>query len=384
MKVPRHDAEESDSEQFDAVVVGGGPAGSVAALTLARLGWRVAVIEKRPPGRSKACGHCLHPRGVHVLERLGVAAAALQDTAAVTAPTRRVRVHLPGERPMEARIDRDGAGVVVDRGRFDDRLLGVAAAAGVEVIRPAFGRLSGAGERGMIVEVDSRRLSAGLVVGADGLGSRVASGSLHCRSGERIGFAADLPVDLEVGPEPGVIEMVVVPGGYLGAVRNAPGWLHVAGLIDLTHVRHWRPADLLQTASTILGVEIGSRAAARGRWRMQGAAPMPWRPAVVAGPGLALVGDAAGYVEPFTGEGMGWALESAERLAHSVAGRPPGTWDDSAARAYRRSWRRSIGARHRTCRLVASALRRPRLVAALPGVVRGGVFRWLAGRVMAT
>lgn len=375
-----------DLERFDAVVVGGGPAGSTAALCLARLGWRVALIERRPRGRAKACGNCLNPRGVRALERLGVAEAVLgqKPEAAVTWPTRLLRLHLPGEPPLESRLDPDGAvaGAVVDRGTFDDRLLDAAARCGVEVIRPATGRLVPAADGSAVVEVVSRetnprRLGSNLMVGADGLGSRVARGGLpFC--GRKVGFAASLAASPGAGdcPEPGVIEMVVVPGGYLGAVRNASGSIHVAGLIDLTHVRHWQPAELVAAAAAVLGLDP---ATASGQL---GAAPMPWRPSAVTGPRTALIGDAAGYVEPFTGEGMGWALESAELLAESVAGRPPGSWDESAARCYRRSWQRAIGSRQRTCRVVASLVAHPRLVAVCPGAWRRAASRWLTARVM--
>ena len=77
---------------------------------------------------------------------------------------------------------------------------------------------------------------------------------------------------------------------------------------------------------------------------------MPWRPREVASPRGVLVGDAAGYVEPFTGEGMSWAIESAVLL-------------DQAADpvAYARSYRRALRRRQRWCGLVVGALRRPRV-----------------------
>ena len=89
---------------------------------------------------------------------------------------------------------------------------------------------------------------------------------------------------------------------------------------------------------------------------------MTRRPAAIAGPGWFAVGDAAGYVEPFTGEGIGWALASAVALAPIAAAAVDGRSD--AARAWRTAYDALIRRRQVGCRLVAAALRRPRLVAA--------------------
>jgi flavin-dependent dehydrogenase len=70
------------------------------------------------------------------------------------------------------------------------------------------------------------------------------------------------------------------------------------------------------------------------------------------------VGDAAGYVEPFTGEGMSWALESAEILAAVLSHSAPGAWTPSVARLYRSAWARRIGRRQRACSVLARALGR--------------------------
>jgi flavin-dependent dehydrogenase len=104
---------------------------------------------------------------------------------------------------------------------------------------------------------------------------------------------------------------------------------------------------------------------------------MPWRPRkVVQSIGeahAALVGDAAGYVEPFTGEGIGWALTSAELLARCAASCEPGQWNESASRDYSRLWNAHVGRRQRLCRALAWTLERPmfanmmlRLAARLP------------------
>ena len=73
--IPRGDA--------TAIVVGGGPAGAIAARGLALEGWTVTLVERRRTGSGKCCGHCLHPRGVDALGRLGLAAAIGGEPATV-------------------------------------------------------------------------------------------------------------------------------------------------------------------------------------------------------------------------------------------------------------------------------------------------------------
>ncbi|MHC4833386.1 MAG: hypothetical protein ACYTFH_05775 [Planctomycetota bacterium] len=123
-------------------------------------------------------------------------------------------------------------------------------------------------------------------------------------------------------------------GGYLGLVREEDGTVHVAGLVGSRAARR-RPQEFLADALGLAEAPRLERATACG--------PLPWSPRRIAGPGVVLVGDAAGYVEPFTGEGMAWAIEGLAEYAHR---------------------RRSIIARQRTCRRLAALLDRPRLVAA--------------------
>ena len=96
---------------------------------------------------------------------------------------------------------------------------------------------------------------------------------------------------------------------------------------------------------------------------------------------VALVGDAAGYVEPFSGEGMSWALESASVLAEVLADERPGAWTPDT---YRRAWRDRIGRRQRWCRGLALALGRPHLCRLLFRGAAGHprLVRWLVGRVV--
>jgi flavin-dependent dehydrogenase len=81
-----------------------------------------------------------------------------------------------------------------------------------------------------------------------------------------------------------------------------------------------------------------------------------------------VLGDAAGYVEPFTGEGIAWALASAVAVA-PLAAEAAGRWDPAVGRAWAVRYRRAVTGRQRVCRLVARALRHPRLVRAAIGLL---------------
>ncbi len=377
---------------FDTVVIGGGPAGSVTALLLAGLGWRTALVEYGPRYRTKACGHCLNRRAYRMLRGLGL----LEDVQRLAAgPTRHLRVHIehrpPLRIPLLAGRDQD-AGLLIERRRFDQLLIDRAAAAGAQVIQPASARIGTMSTRHTTVEVVSegsrQRLRCRLLVGADGLGSAVARAAGLNRAasvGRKFGFAFDLDCSsAEVIPRD-TVEMFVVNGGYLGVVNHGRGKLHVAGLIARRPGIERNPYAFIESVAgrfERLQQTALNRLDRRHCSRLLAAGPMPWRPWTVANDRVALVGDAAGYVEPFTGEGMSCALESAEALADALADQSPGAWTAVTARRYRRAWRDRVGRRQRICRMLAMALDRPGVRAAVfhfacghPKMMRGLVRR---------
>lgn len=371
-------------ERFDAAVIGGGPAGSGAALVLARLGWRTLLIERGPRGRDKACGDCLSARACRILDRRGL----LEPVRAASAgSTRSLRVHLEGRRPLRTPLGRGrGGGLLIQRSRLDQLLLDAAADAGVEVIQPAAARVvSATHDRPAAVEVRHqgrlRQVECALVVGADGLRSGVARAAglgRPGRQGTRYGFALDARAARPNGLGPRTIEMFVGPQGYLGVVSHGPERLHVAGLVR-GGSETTSPGQFLATLSARFSLIRGLGllpAGGEGGMVVIGAGPIPCRPARVAGGRVALVGDAAGYPEPFTGQGMCWALESSEALGQALRWEAAGRWTEASARRYRLLWRRRIGRGQGFCRLLAAALDRPCLTAA--AFACAGTSPWLA------
>lgn len=351
---------------FDAIVIGAGPAGSAAGRLLALRGWRVAIVESKPRGRDKACGRCLSPHAVALLGRWGLREAVLREALGETV---RLQLAVDGRVVLDAPLGharRTGAaarGVLVHRGRFDQALADEAERSGVTILRPASARLESVEEAGAWVRVQRpsgvERLRCGLVIGADGLGSSTArrAGLATDAGGRRFGFACEAPKGIDVPAS--TIRMHAAREGYVGVVRCSDA-VHCAGLVRAEGLS---PEEMLRRILPDTGA-IDRRRCTDARATVLGAGPMPWRPRRIASHRVALVGDAAGYVEPFSGEGMHWALASAEELAVTAGEQPVGEWSDAAAGDYARQWSRRLGPAHAACRRLSMLVRSPRLVSA--------------------
>ena len=333
-------------------VIGAGPAGAVAARELARRGVNVLLVDKAAFPRPKVCGCCLNAAALAILDAIGLGHV---PAACGAVPLKRVRV-AAGRRSAELPLP---GGVAVSREALDVALIREAEAAGATfqpgtVLRsPPSGTVTilATGLAGSDAVPDPRsRLGAGVVVPA-----------------------ADAPDFFA----PGTIFMATGHGGYVGLVRVEAGRLDVAAAFDTAFVKS--AGGLGPAAEAIL--------AAVGWPVVPGLAELPWkgtpaltrRPVAVAGPRWFAVGDAAGYVEPFTGEGMAWAVASAAAVA-PLAARAAAGWDDRFAREWQTAHARLVGRRQRACRLVARGLRSPvltglavRVLAAVPILARPAV-----------
>jgi 2-polyprenyl-6-methoxyphenol hydroxylase-like FAD-dependent oxidoreductase len=185
--------------RFDAVIVGAGPAGSTAALGLARAGARVALVDRRAFPRDKACGDLVGPRGVRLLAELGVAVADARQVGdmIVVGPSGR-RVLLPAL----AGRDYPGYALAVSRLVLDRALFDAAVAAGACPVRDLFVGLSGDPRAPTGVQLaGGGELRADVVIGADGATSRVAAAAGLVEAQRALwGFALraylDAPVEL--------------------------------------------------------------------------------------------------------------------------------------------------------------------------------------------
>ena len=350
---------------FDVAVVGAGPAGALTAGLLAHVGARVALIDRAYFPRSKVCGSCLHPRALAALERVGLGhlprelGAVRLNELDLRVGSRRLSVPLPG--------------VALSRSALDHALVLNARENGAELFLGFLARLpaeSAADVR--IVELEGPakiELQARVVIDASGLG-----GSLTRREaprsvarGARIGCGTVISAAAVHALPRGVVAMACGRAGYAGAVVLENGELDVACAFDAAALKNLGPAALAQELFQSTGLEL--QGALRGaRWC--GTPALTRSAAQPAARRLFLVGDAAGYVEPFTGEGIAWALDSAHALVpHVGRALARADWDASLEQDWSRDHARRLRAGHRRCRRVAALLRRPRLVAALVGVL---------------
>lgn len=352
---------------YDAVVVGAGPAGSVAATVLARGGAKVALVDKATFPRDKACGDVVGPRGVATLSRLGLVPPGLLELGdiVVVGPTgdQAVLPALPG-------VDFPAMGWAVPRRRLDHWLWEAAVTAGAEPVAARVETITTERNGELGVSLDGGpRLVARAVIGADGATSGVAAalglvdpGRVLWGFAVRIYFhqAVERPVialwDSPPGHGfPGYGWLFPGPGGEanaglglgMGADRK-PASRAVRQLDDfLTHLarvgvleRPVRGEGRGQAKGANAGTGAGrqgngthSEGPARrgpggtaplGGWLKMGmVGTVPARGRVL------LVGDAAGLVNPLQGEGIGPAVASGEAAALAVLAGP-----DRAAQRY--------------------------------------------------
>ena len=368
-------------QHYDAIIVGGGVAGAFAALRLVRAKWQVALIEKGMRNRHKACGHCLHQRCFPVLERAGILD---QVKAAATARTRAVRIHDGGARWLHAGFaddDHGAEGLVISRHELDQLIIDRAAEEGARVFQSTSAQLilNQRARAHVHVHQSSQcfQMRAPLVIGADGVGSAVArTAGLASRAsaGRNYGcsFSIKSPVDLDA--KQGTIELFLTRGGYLGMVGSGADHLHIAMRIAAGNdMKGVRPLQFLhQNAKCHERLRmIGLHKAQSEDLRdFCATGPFPWRPSRVATDRIALIGDAAGYIEPFTGEGMTWALHSADALCSILMQARPGTWNSIMAREYARRWKKLLSRRHALCQTFAAAMHSRRIAGMCLGAAR--------------
>jgi len=349
------------SPGWDVVVVGAGPAGALAAHGLASRGVRVLLVEQRLFPRWKVCGACLSPQALAALE-----AAGLTDLVTEQGGLSLEKLQL-GVAGLLSPIAL-GAGRVLSRSRLDQALLEAAVAAGATVLTGTRAVLGTAAtglepDREVVLQkgTERRSIRAKVVLIAAGLCHRAIddeagfSTSIEPRS--RMGAGCVLPGEAAALP-PGVLQMAVGRSGYVGLVRVESGEINLACAFDRPMLRSGGGAALVCKkilAEAGFAPLPGLKEAA---WQLTAA--LSRRTIPLAGHRLLLLGDAAGYVEPFTGEGMGWALTSSLAALPLVL-RGLGHWDGAIETEWRRLHRRWVTKRQRSCRVLAVVLRHPRI-----------------------
>jgi geranylgeranyl reductase family protein len=343
---------------LDVLVVGAGPAGAVAALVLARAGAQVLMVDRARFPRRKLCGDTLNPGAVALLTRLGLASCLAEarrlDGMILTGEGgERIEARYPPPHGALAlpRRDLDAALVaraVAEGARFDEAVL---------VRRPLVAERKGQGcsVSGVEAVVSGRpvRLEARVIIAADGRRSTLAFAlglATQPTRPRRWAFGAYFEgvADLTT-----MGEMHVRRGRYIG-LAPLPGGLANACLVVDPLAGPARAADRLWQALA----DDPWLAPRFARARLVGSAlalgPLAVDAAAAGVPGLLLAGDAAGFVDPMTGDGMRFALRSGE-LAARAALRMLATGRQDGHRVLAQWRAREFGAKIRVNRLLRRA-----------------------------
>jgi geranylgeranyl reductase family protein len=352
--------------EFDVIVVGGGPAGSAAATFCAQRGLRVALFEHKKFPRHKVCGDLINPNCWPVLERLGAAekirALPRHDITGAVFTTPRGAV---AEVKMNARAIR--------RSLFDLALLDHAKACGVTVFEGESAvNITATRE---VLTRERRYVALRCIIGADGRHSMVAkkTGLARDVTGRNgpIAFQAHFRAPATMDDR---VQLHLFPGGYCGVVRVDAERVNLCIVTNREGAR-WHDDCEKLFARTVCQ---------NPQFRSIGIVPEPLEPLQSAHPlraamncpardGVLLVGDALSVTEPFTGQGIFFALRTGELAARAIC-----TGEDFAS-AVKSLYR----ARGRTNELLRRLMYRPRMAAAVIGALRRwpAAVRWLARNV---
>lgn len=316
-------------------VVGGGPAGAALAIELRALGREVVVFERTPRPRWRACGVYSSPLTRRRLRALGLAEDELER---LIRPVSAMVIHPPAGAPVRLAYPAPLHACGLDRVRLDRALLDLARAAGAEVREASTVREVDLGSadggrsnvrRPRLLVADGAGSSwweASLIVGADGPGSLVARSAgvaVPARRLRRAGLTVHR-ADPAAAPrsEPMEAHMFVADGWYCG-VAPVPGGRVNVGLVlgEETLRRELEPAG---GVGAVVRRYI-DRLPVREPWQTAPATdeamvalPLAHRTSRAAGDGFVLVGDAAGFVDPLSGEGVHRALVSASLAAVAI------------------------------------------------------------------
>jgi flavin-dependent dehydrogenase len=341
-----------------ALIVGGGPAGAVAALLLARAGAPHLLVERSAETGDALCGGFLSWRTLEALDRLGVRRETLNRNE-----IRRLRL-CAGTRRAEAWLPRPA--IAVSRRRLDTLLLDHAVTAGAAVERGVAARA---------LEGDCVRLADESEITADALFLATGKHDLRglVRGAER-GEDPTLGLRVRLGPSDALdrmvgdtIELHLFDRGYAGLARQEDGTVNLCMAVHRSRLSAAGSPDRLLTVLAIESPRLGERLAHRaGSASIDAVANVPygWR-ALNGTTGLFRLGDQAACIPSLAGEGMGIAIESGARAATDYLRHGP-----TGALLYQQRLARDLTTPFAIANRIRASAERPAWASALTAAVR--------------
>lgn len=365
-------------QDWDIIIIGAGPAGAFAANLLTGSGKQILLVDKASWPRTKVCGCCINTAALTLLKSNGLSESIAQlggiplQSLELHEGSKRVNVALPG-------------GISLSRSAFDKALVDAAMSKGITFLPSISAQIEAAqlpsnphpDYRSVVLNSQGqKRLVTGkVIVVADGLSGRSLEllPEFACKAQAQSRFGCGTIID--DAPDfyqAGHIYMACTDNGYAGLVRLEDGRVDVAAAIDHNYSRAQGGA-----ASAVIQILKESHlpvppALANNQW--SGTEPLTRKRSRIASNRIFVIGDACGYAEPFSGEGIAWALTSAAACAPIVK-TALHSWTDSLSDRWQRQHRQMMRPRHKRCQAIGQGLRRRYvrrvampLLAALPDV----------------
>jgi menaquinone-9 beta-reductase len=356
---------------FDVAIVGSGPAGSSCAAFCAKAGLRALLLEREIFPREKVCGDCLNPacwpilRRLQLTERVQILPHGVLDRVEfIGIGGRTLAVTLPAGGKVE---------IAVKRSLFDQLIMRRARELGATICEGSTVTAltaPGAATQNWTITAAARTFESRVLVAADGRNSTIARlcNLLPRGAKERIALQTRLPLPRDFGNR---VVLQFLPEGYSGQAPVGDGELNLC----LVSVPRKMPA-LRSWAETRFGI---SR---EHSWRT--ITPLTRAPITAGHASLFLVGDAARVVEPFTGEGIYYAIASGELAADAIVSQRNGRDAAGVAAAYSAAHAKLYCGRLWINRLARSAVLSPRVASGLLEVARfqPAMLRFLTAKIV--
>ena len=348
---------------WDVVVIGAGPAGAVAACRSAKSGQRTLLVDRKTFPRPKVCGACINGRALEGFRQAGLEHVVSELDGV---PLRRFCVRSSGQ--AMANIPLSNQTVAIGREELDFALVSAAVDEGVHFLSNVKASVLATDSelvRSVALSSPERegRVNGSVVIAADGLSSSCLKELPEFKSAvaqrTRIGLGGVVQANDGNSYERGTIYMAVTRRGYVGVVRLHDGRLNIAAAVD----------SAASKESLTVPALVGEMLTSAGFDEPAGLSDADWGGTTgltrtlnrVAGHRLLLAGDAGGYVEPFTGEGIAWAVTTGA-AAGEFAREAAGDWSSATEGSWSRTHSRLVKRHQFWCHSLAHVLRCPPLV----------------------